>query len=390
MSAIEYNARQGYSLEIIERIQRTVGAKPDGKWGKQTVRQIKAWQRANDLAVDGKVGPGTLAEFEKLWATDDDVGDDEELDDVEERVQPHRPGFDEGDDVDLEHGPVAETSYEDGYDYFDLDRDLQRGSKGDDVFALQNDLFAFGFEPGKPDGDLGKAGVAAIEAFQRVCQTRDRIEGYARVVREVTFEGAVTGVVDAATRAEIRRWKTNRWTWIALDGDYSPRRVRVKNLGTLPRSSALLREVPSAGQRKKYLHRLAAEALDAMNLAAIADGIVPLAAASAWRRHRWKSREHYKEVMIRNYGSVREGMKWVAFASPHETGLAIDFGVGGLEPRRKTADRQRETALFKWLVQHAYRFGWRPYRREPWHWEFPLSLRAWTLGLSDWRLKVED
>lgn len=391
MTAIEYNEKQDYSAEVIEHIQRTVGSNPDGRWGPATVRQVRAWQRSAGLTADGKVGSATLKVLEALWAKDSELQGDEDLDDLatdEVASGSDEAVVDEPEPALSSSGHIVVASYEDGYDYFDRDRDLGAGDSGNDVVALQNDLFAFGFEPGTPDGKLGKTGVAALTSFQDACMTPDRIGGFERVKVPVTLQSHARGVVDAATRAEIRRWKEHGWRYVAQDRDYVERRVRVKHFGALPRSSALLREVPSSSGHTRKLHRLAAEALDAMSKAAVADGLVELEAASAWRPHRWKSWEHYETVMKEKYGSVKKGRIYMAYNSPHETGLAIDFGVGGLSPNRKTIKAQRETELHEWLVANAYRFGWHPYTKEPWHWEFPLSLRAWTLGLSDWRLKA--
>jgi len=84
--------------------------------------------------------------------------------------------------------------------------------------------------------------------------------------------------------------------------------------------------------------------------------------------------------MIKKFGSVKEGRRWVAYNSPHETGLAVDFGVGGLEPSRRTRKKQRQTPLHNWLVENAHHFGFHPYKTEPWHWEFPIGLKAWKSG----------
>ncbi len=161
---------------------------------------------------------------------------------------------------------------------------------------------------------------------------------------------------------------------------YQERRVRVKNYGVLPGSSPLLVRVPGVGSRLVRLHVLAAAAFERMAAAVAEDLDLELKAASGWRRHRWTSREHYESTMEEKFGSVREGRKWVAYDSPHETGLAVDLGVGGLKPSRRTAEEQRETPLHAWLVEHAHEHGWRPYKREPWHWEFPLSRLAWESG----------
>jgi peptidoglycan hydrolase-like protein with peptidoglycan-binding domain len=367
MNAIEFNQKQGYDVATIMRIQRTVGASPDGKWGKRTVAQIQAWQTHSGMTADGKVGKGTLAAFEALWAQDQHVEGEAELDD--------------GDDT-----PTPAHDDDDGFDYFDQAHDLGPAASGPAVTALQNDLFAFGFEPGVPDGDFGPALVAALKEFQRVCATPDRIENHQRIVRPIANDIAVTGIVDAPTRAEIRQWKQQGWRWQAPGKEFEERRVRVAKLGVLPKSSALLRDVPGAGGKPRRLHRLAAIDLDALIAACKADIGVELLIQSGWRPHLWSSYAQYEAKMIEQFGSLARGKKYRAFDSPHETGLAVDFGTGGLWPSAKTADEQRKTPAYAWLVANAYRFGFTPYKAEPWHWEHPLSVRAWTTGLSDWRL----
>lgn len=161
---------------------------------------------------------------------------------------------------------------------------------------------------------------------------------------------------------------------------YEEKRVKVKVYGTLPKSSPLLVPVPGVKDKPRRLHKLAAAALEKMSAATEKDLGIKLELASAWRRHRWKSKQDYEQTVIKKYGSVKEGRKWLAYSSPHETGLAIDIGVGGLWPSRKTAKAQREQPLHKWLVEHAWEYGFHPYKREPWHWEYPVSLEAYKSG----------
>lgn len=66
-AAIRYNRARAYDLEILRRIQRTVGVEDDGILGRASVQAIASWQAAQGLAADGKVGPGTLAAFEREW-----------------------------------------------------------------------------------------------------------------------------------------------------------------------------------------------------------------------------------------------------------------------------------------------------------------------------------
>lgn len=160
---------------------------------------------------------------------------------------------------------------------------------------------------------------------------------------------------------------------------YEEKRVKVTELGTIAGTSPLLVDIPGTmGPRK--LHRLAAESFKVMSAAIQRDLGIEVKAASAWRPHRWTSRKQYEDTLIAKYGSVKAGRKWLAFDSPHETGLAVDFGVGGLAPVSKTADKQRTAPLHLWLVAHAHEHGWHPYKNEPWHWEYPLSLATFKTG----------
>ena len=160
---------------------------------------------------------------------------------------------------------------------------------------------------------------------------------------------------------------------------YDEQRVRVKLYGTMPRDSPLLVPIPSVGKARR-LHVLAAKALATMAEAVKKDLRLELEVASGWRAHRWSSRKQYEEVLVQRFGSVAEGRKWLAYDSPHETGLAIDIGVGGLWPTRSTVATQKQQPLHRWLVEHAWEFGWHPYKVEPWHWEFPMSLQALKTG----------
>ncbi len=162
---------------------------------------------------------------------------------------------------------------------------------------------------------------------------------------------------------------------------YVERRVKVRTYGPLRADSRLLLTVPGSSAGAKRLHVLAAQAMKTMAVAIQRDLGIELKIASAWRAHRWQSREQYEAVLISKFGSVKEGKRWLAFDSPHETGLAMDIGVGGLKPTRSTVDFQRKQPLHQWLVQHASEYGWYPYKVEPWHWEYPLSLEAFESGV---------
>jgi LAS superfamily LD-carboxypeptidase LdcB len=156
-------------------------------------------------------------------------------------------------------------------------------------------------------------------------------------------------------------------------------RVRVRDYGRIASpTDPRLRFVPSVPGRQCLLHWAAAADLAELELDWCATGQSPLLVASGWRPHRWASRAAYEAALVRRYGSVERGRVYLAYDSPHETGLAADFGSHGLEPRSATTIAQRETVAYQWLVAHAGDHGYRPYEPEPWHWEFVgVSREGW-------------
>lgn len=52
---------KGDSGAAVKAVQKAVGAKEDGEYGKSTVQAIRKYQRENDLQVDGIVGQQTAA-----------------------------------------------------------------------------------------------------------------------------------------------------------------------------------------------------------------------------------------------------------------------------------------------------------------------------------------
>jgi putative chitinase len=53
--------RKGSKGEWVKKMQKVLGATPDGDFGPGTERAVKAWQEKNGLKADGIVGPKTLA-----------------------------------------------------------------------------------------------------------------------------------------------------------------------------------------------------------------------------------------------------------------------------------------------------------------------------------------
>jgi D-alanyl-D-alanine carboxypeptidase len=83
----------------------------------------------------------------------------------------------------------------------------------------------------------------------------------------------------------------------------------------------------------------------------------------------FRSRD-YQDQLRRQ--SPNSGPAGLAVNSPHFTGRALDLYVGGSPVDTNDANRaiQVKTPAYKWLVQNAARFGFRPYFYEPWHWEY--------------------
>lgn len=158
---------------------------------------------------------------------------------------------------------------------------------------------------------------------------------------------------------------------------YVENRVRVRDYGSIQPRDPRLVLVPGVRGRPRLLHHTAAAPLAEMSAACELATGTPLLVVSGWRRHRWKSREQYEQRLVRTYGSVREGRRWLAYDSPHETGLAFDLGSGGLWPTRATVAKQRKTRVHQWLVGHAHEFGVTPYKVEPWHWEVRVPREVW-------------
>ena len=83
----------------------------------------------------------------------------------------------------------------------------------------------------------------------------------------------------------------------------------------------------------------------------------------------FRSREYQDHLRQQSPNSGRAGL---AVNSPHTTGRALDLYVGGEPVETKDANRaiQVQTNAYRWLVQNADKFGFRPYYYEPWHWEY--------------------
>jgi hypothetical protein len=124
---------------------------------------------------------------------------------------------------------------------------------------------------------------------------------------------------------------------------------------------------------RQKAHKLFPEACDSfvrMSDCAQTDGVV-LKITSSWR-----SRKKQEGLRRRqpNPKAVARGN------SPHMYGLAVDLhlSIPGLEVKVDTRSlekmarlvRMYRSPVYKWMMLRAREFGWYPYRREPWHWEY--------------------
>lgn len=125
------------------------------------------------------------------------------------------------------------------------------------------------------------------------------------------------------------------------------------------------------GQPDHKLFPEAREAFVRMRQAAAADG-VQLRITDSWRS---LARQQAARKRQDNPKAVAGGI------SAHMYGLAVDLNmcVAGLslvnastraKDRMANIVRMYRSPNYKWLVLNGSRFGWFPYRREPWHWEY--------------------
>jgi zinc D-Ala-D-Ala carboxypeptidase len=136
---------------------------------------------------------------------------------------------------------------------------------------------------------------------------------------------------------------------------------------------------PSRAPELRQVERRTYAAYKEMIAAAVADPTLRLSHTSSGEL---ASSEKYLKIVsafrTRDYQdnlrrqSPNSGSAGLAVNSPHFTGRALDLYVGGSPVDTSDANRaiQVNTPVYRWLVQNAERFGFRPYFYEPWHWEY--------------------
>ncbi len=141
----------------------------DGSFGPKTLAGVRAFQKANGLAVDGVVGPATRAKLNSISPTKPKPEDPKPENPKPEDPKPENPKPETPPTKEIP--PVTQT--------------LRRGDKGTQVRYLQEKLNYLGFDVGEVDGSFGPKTLAGVLAFQGAY-------GLAR-----------DGVVGPATRAKL-------------------------------------------------------------------------------------------------------------------------------------------------------------------------------------------
>ncbi len=129
---------------------------------------------------------------------------------------------------------------------------------------------------------------------------------------------------------------------------------------------------PSRAEELRQVERKTYAAYKEMIAAAMADPTLKLAPSTQYFKivSAFRSREYQDNLRRQSPNAGSAGL--AVNNSPHFTGRALDLYVGGSPVDTKDSNRaiQVNTPAYRWLVENAERFGFRPYFYEPWHWEY--------------------
>ena len=152
--------KKGASGAAVRQIQQRLKAlgyysgTVDGDFGAGTESAVKAFQRANGLTADGKVGEQTLAKLNSskaVKATAKPTAKPTARPTAKPTAKPTaRPT--------ATPRPTAKPN---------TDKYIRSGASGSDVRTLQNRLISLGWLAGSADGKYGNATMAAVKAFQK-------------------------------------------------------------------------------------------------------------------------------------------------------------------------------------------------------------------------------
>jgi uncharacterized protein YcbK (DUF882 family) len=173
---------------------------------------------------------------------------------------------------------------------------------------------------------------------------------------------AADGVLDEdALMAMVSQWQGNR----LKDRTYAT----PDQLLTAPPSDFY---DPSRAEELRQVERKTYAAYKEMIAAAMGDPMLKLAPSQKYFKivSAFRSREYQENLRRQSPNAGSAGL--AVNNSPHFTGRALDLYVGGSPVDTKDSNRaiQVNTPAYRWLVENAERFGFRPYFYEPWHWEY--------------------
>jgi uncharacterized protein YcbK (DUF882 family) len=173
---------------------------------------------------------------------------------------------------------------------------------------------------------------------------------------------AADGVLDEdALMAMVSQWQGNR----LKDRTYAT----PDQLLTAPPSDFY---DPSRAEELRQVERNTYAAYKEMIAAAMADPTLKHAPSQKYFKivSAFRSREYQENLRRQSPNAGSAGL--AVNNSPHFTGRALDLYVGGSPVDTKDSNRaiQVNTPAYRWLVENAERFGFRPYFYEPWHWEY--------------------
>ena len=165
-STVWKTLRSGDSGTEVKQLQENLiqlgylSGKPDGKYGKDTVDAVKAFQKANNLTADGTAGAATLKTL---------------------------------------YGGNAKATDKPADSTATISGTLKRGSTGTDVKSLQTKLIELGYLTGKADGVFGQKTSAAVMAFQKANKLKaDGVAG-AKTLAQLEKSGTSAASTPAPT-----------------------------------------------------------------------------------------------------------------------------------------------------------------------------------------------
>ena len=175
--------RRGTQSADVAMLQQTLinlgylTGEPDGNYGRATERAVKAFQKKNGLGADGTAGPKTLS---LLYS----------IDAISAETTP-TPGPTDGKTAAKATATPAPT-----------DSNLRKGSKGDAVKSMQQELIRLGYLTGKADGVFGTKTYEALIAFQKANKLKaDGVAG-ANTLKKLTGKNAVAAEKDDEKAAQ--------------------------------------------------------------------------------------------------------------------------------------------------------------------------------------------